>query len=77
MSKSFFTPSQKEPSFETIQIYSSAKTLEDGLCYENMVLTWFYGAVCSDEVDLLLSSYAVEAWFYFSGHISIQNNSCS
>ena len=57
-----------------IQIYSSAKTLEDGLCYENMVLTWFYEAVCSGEVDLLLSSCAVEAWFYFSCHINIQNN---
>ena len=52
------TPSQNVPSFETIQIYISAKTLEDGLCYENMVLTWFYEAVCSGEVDLLLFSCA-------------------
>jgi hypothetical protein len=55
------TPSQKVPSFETIQIYISSKTLEDGLCHENMVLTWFYEAVCSGEVDLLLSSCAAEA----------------
>lgn len=32
-----FTPSQRLPSFETIQIYSCAKTLVDGLCHENMV----------------------------------------
>jgi hypothetical protein len=71
------TPSQKVPSFENIQIYISAKTLEDGLCHENVALTWFYEAVCSGEVDLLLCSCAVEAWFYFSGHINIQNNRCS
>ena len=37
-------------------------------------LTWFYEAGCSGEVDLLLFSCAVAAWFYLSGHIYIKNN---
>jgi hypothetical protein len=71
------TPSQKVPSFENIQIYISAKTLEDGLCHEIVALTWFYEAVCSGEVDLLLSSCADETWFLLQCHINIQNNRCS